>query len=595
MDEVPFEPVDANVSFPALEQRILEFWREADVFHRQLEQRRDGPLWVFYEGPPTANGRPGVHHVEARTFKDVFPRFKAMTGHYVPRKGGWDCHGLPVELEVEKEIGTKSKRDIEAFGVAEFNRRCRESVQRYVGDFERLTERIGFWIDMPDAYWTMSAEYIESVWWSLKQLHARGLLFQDHRISTYCPRCGTPLSDAEVAMGYEEVEDPSVDVAFRIVEASDPSLVGASMLGWTTTPWTLISNTGVAVNPDATYVLVEHAGDRLIIAEARRDAIAPDDPVVGGPMSGATLVGTRYEPLYPNVRGAHRVVAAGVRLARRRHGRGALGAGVRAGGPRDRQARGVAPVQTTRRRGAVHGRGATPRTRPVLQGRRSHDHRGPAEPGTPRPRGNHPAHLSPVLAMLDAPDLRRQDLLVRPDDRREGPAHGGERGGQLVPRPHQARALRQLAREQRRLGAVARALLGHAPPDLALSRRPRHGDRLARRAVREGWARRHGARPAPPRDRRRVVPMPRVRRDGVTRSRGHRHLVRRGGDAVRAVGLPPGARARPRALRRALPRRLHQRGDRPDARVVLHADGRGRPALRLDLLPQLRVPRPHHG
>jgi isoleucyl-tRNA synthetase len=306
----PFEPVDPKVSFPELERRILGFWREADVFHRQLEQRKDGPLWVFYEGPPTANGRPGIHHVEPRTFKDVYPRFKAMTGHHVPRKGGWDCHGLPVELEVEKEIGTKSKRDIEAFGIAEFNRLCRESVLRYVGDFERLTERIGFWIDMSDAYRTMDTEYVESVWWSLKRLHERGLLSQDDRIATYCPRCGTPLSDAEVAMGYEEVEDPSVDVAFRILEAPDPSLVGASMLGWTTTPWTLISNTGVAIDADAEYVAVEHGGDRLVLAEARREAVLPDAPVSAGPFPGSTLVGARYEPLYPNVEGAHRVVAA---------------------------------------------------------------------------------------------------------------------------------------------------------------------------------------------------------------------------------------------------------------------------------------------
>jgi isoleucyl-tRNA synthetase len=305
----PFEPVDPKVDFPALERHILESWRVADVFGRQLELRKDGPLWVFYEGPPTANGRPGVHHVEARTFKDVFPRFKAMTGHHVPRKGGWDCHGLPVELEVEKEIGTKSKRDIEAFGIAEFNRLCRESVQRYAGEFERLTERIGFWIDMSDAYWTMSPDYIESVWWSLKQLHARGLLVEDDRIATYCPRCGTPLSDAEVAMGYDEVEDPSVVIEFRIVEAADPALVGASLLGWTTTPWTLVSNAGVAVAETAPYAIVEHDGRRLVLAEARREAVLPDAPVLGDPILGSALVGARYEPLYPNVEGAHRVVA----------------------------------------------------------------------------------------------------------------------------------------------------------------------------------------------------------------------------------------------------------------------------------------------
>ena len=305
-----FEPVDTKVSFPGLEQDILDFWRQADVFHRQLELRKDGPLWVFYEGPPTANGRPGIHHVEPRTFKDVYPRFKAMTGHHVPRKGGWDCHGLPVELEVEREIGTTSKRDIEAFGIAEFNRLCRESVGRYVNDFEDLTERIGFWIDVGDAYRTMDTEYIESVWWSLKSLHERGLLTQDDRITTYCPRCGTPLSDAEVAMGYADVEDPSVFILFRILEAPDPTLVGAAMLGWTTTPWTLISNEGVAVSPEAPYVVVESGGERLIVAEAVKHVVLPEDPVVAGPFLGAALAGIRYEPLYPNVRGAHRVVTA---------------------------------------------------------------------------------------------------------------------------------------------------------------------------------------------------------------------------------------------------------------------------------------------
>jgi isoleucyl-tRNA synthetase len=305
-----FEPVDPKVSFPELERRVLAFWREADVFHRQLEQREDAPLWTFYEGPPTANGRPAIHHTESRTFKDVYPRFKAMTGHYVPRKAGWDCHGLPVELEVEKEIGTKTKRDIEAFGIAEFNRRCRESVQRYVGEFEEQTERLGFWIDTDDAYWTMDTRYIESVWWSLKQLHARGLLFQDDRITTYCPRCGTPLSDAEVAMGYADVEDPSVFPAFRVAEPADHSLAGSALLGWTTTPWTLISNTGIAVAEDAPYVVVEHDGERLVLAESRKQDVLPDDPVVAGPLPGSALVGTRYEPLYPNVEGAHRVVTA---------------------------------------------------------------------------------------------------------------------------------------------------------------------------------------------------------------------------------------------------------------------------------------------
>jgi len=197
-----FEPVDPKVDFPALEREILAFWKEARVFERSLEIRAGAPEWVFYEGPPTANGRPGIHHAESRTFKDLYPRYRTMTGHHVLRKAGWDCHGLPVEIEVEKEIGTKTKRDIETFGIAEFNRRCRESVTRYVGDWERMTERLGFWLDLSQAYWTMEPEYIQSVWWSLKELHRQGLLFEADKSVAYCPRCGTALSDHEVALGH---------------------------------------------------------------------------------------------------------------------------------------------------------------------------------------------------------------------------------------------------------------------------------------------------------------------------------------------------------------------------------------------------------
>ena len=306
-----FEAVDRNVGFPALEARVLAFWRDAEVFGRSLELREGAPEWVFYEGPPTANGKPGIHHVEPRTFKDVYPRFKTMTGHLVRRKGGWDCHGLPVELEVEKEIGTTGKRDIEAFGIAEFNRLCRASVQRYVGEFERLTERIGFWIDMSDAYRTMSTEYIESVWWSLKRLHERGLLVEADKVTAYCPRCGTALSDAEVALGYRTVDDPSVHVRFPIVEAADPTLVGLSLAVWTTTPWTLPSNVGAAVDPDATYVVVPAGGQRVIVAAPLAERLTDGAPE--RELLGSELVGARYEPPYPNVdpaTGAHRVVAA---------------------------------------------------------------------------------------------------------------------------------------------------------------------------------------------------------------------------------------------------------------------------------------------
>jgi isoleucyl-tRNA synthetase len=260
-----FRPLPAQVDLPALERDILERWRATNVFHRSLEQTADGPRWVFYEGPPTANGKPGAHHVEARVFKDLFPRFKTMKGYHVPRTAGWDCHGLPVELAVEKELGFTGKGDIEAYGVAEFNAKCRESVVRHVDEFEALTERMGYWVDTDKAYWTMATPYVESVWWSLKQIFDKGLLAQDYRVTPYCPRCGTGLSDHEVAQGYQDVVDPSVFVRFRLT--SGPLAGEAALLVWTTTPWTLVSNTAVAVNPDVTYSVVEHDGERLVVAE----------------------------------------------------------------------------------------------------------------------------------------------------------------------------------------------------------------------------------------------------------------------------------------------------------------------------------------
>ena len=254
---------------------MLARWREGKVFERSLEQTADGPQWTFYEGPPTANGMPGVHHVEARVFKDVFPRFKTMQGFHVPRRAGWDCHGLPVEVAVEKELGISGKKDIEAYGIAEFNARCRESVQRHVDAFEELTERMGYWIDMSRAYRTMNPSYVESVWWSLKEIFGKGLLVQDFRISPYCPRCGTPLSDHELgqpdvyrmvgrSLGHGQV--PAADLPGR----REPALAGADLLVWTTTPWTLVSNTAVAVHPDETYVVARQVsdGDRVVVAEA---------------------------------------------------------------------------------------------------------------------------------------------------------------------------------------------------------------------------------------------------------------------------------------------------------------------------------------
>ncbi|MEU9114413.1 isoleucine--tRNA ligase [Streptomyces sp. NPDC048483] len=266
MSEQPqYRQVPAQVDLPALEHAVLEFWQEQKVFSRTLQQSEGRPEWVFYEGPPTANGMPGAHHIEARVFKDVFPRFRTMRGYHVDRKAGWDCHGLPVELAVEKELGFNGKKDIEAYGIAEFNAKCRESVTRHTDAFAELTTRMGYWTDLDAPYRTMDPDYIESVWWSLKEIFTKGLLVQDHRVAPWCPRCGTGLSDHELAQGYETVVDPSVFV--RLPLTSGPLAGTASLLIWTTTPWTLVSNTAVAAHPDVTYVVATDGTDRLVVAE----------------------------------------------------------------------------------------------------------------------------------------------------------------------------------------------------------------------------------------------------------------------------------------------------------------------------------------
>ncbi|MFI9234708.1 isoleucine--tRNA ligase [Streptomyces sp. NPDC053079] len=260
-----YRQVPAQVDLPALEHAVLEFWRESKTFARTLEQSEGRPEWVFYEGPPTANGMPGAHHIEARVFKDVFPRFRTMQGYHVGRKAGWDCHGLPVELAVEKELGFNGKQDIEKYGIAEFNAKCRESVTRHTDAFAELTTRMGYWVDLDDAYRTMDPEYVQSVWWSLKEIFNKGLLVQDHRVAPWCPRCGTGLSDHELAQGYETVVDPSVFVRFPLT--SGPLAGEAALLVWTTTPWTLVSNTAAAAHPDVTYVVATDGNEKLVVAE----------------------------------------------------------------------------------------------------------------------------------------------------------------------------------------------------------------------------------------------------------------------------------------------------------------------------------------
>ncbi|MDO8615170.1 MAG: isoleucine--tRNA ligase [Dehalococcoidia bacterium] len=306
-----FKPVDTRQSFPKLEEEVLRFWKEHDIFRKSIEQRPADRTYVFYEGPPTANARPGVHHVLSRAFKDLFPRYKTMRGYRVPRKAGWDTHGLPVELEVERELGLGSKPEIEQFGVEEFNRRCRESVFRYVKEWEALTERIGFWVDMENAYITYDNSYIESVWWIVKQLWDNNLLYLDYRSTPHCPRCETSLSDGEVALGYrEDTPDPSVFVKFRLTaesvralhvgalrEAPLPDDLPVYVLAWTTTPWTLPGNTALAVKPDAEYAVIEAAGERVIVAAALPEAM-PEGGDTVATLRGEDLVGLKYEPLY---------------------------------------------------------------------------------------------------------------------------------------------------------------------------------------------------------------------------------------------------------------------------------------------------------
>jgi isoleucyl-tRNA synthetase len=276
-----------------MEREVLAFWQAEDVFARSLRATAAGPAWTFYEGPPTANGMPGTHHVEARVFKDVFPRFKTMKGFHVARKAGWDCHGLPVELAVEKELGFSGKGEIEAYGVTEFNARCRESVVRHVGAFAAMTERMGYWVDLSKAYWTMDSAYVQSVWWSLTKIFSDGRLVQDHRVAPYCPRCGTTLSDHELAQGYETVVDPSVYVRFPLT--SGPHAGAADLLVWTTTPWTLVSNTAVAVRPDVTYCLVDTgSGAPVVLAEPLVEAVAGMDAKTLGCFPGEAMAGWHY-------------------------------------------------------------------------------------------------------------------------------------------------------------------------------------------------------------------------------------------------------------------------------------------------------------
>ena len=310
-----FKPVTPKLDVKDMEEKVLRHWQRQDIFHKSLDQRNGGSEYIFYEGPPTANGKPGVHHVLARAFKDIFPRYKTMQGFHVSRRGGWDTHGLPVEIEVEKRLGFTSKRQIEAYGIEKFNDLCRESAFTYIQEWEKLTDRIGYWVDMKSAYITYKNEYIESVWWILKNFWDRNLLYQGYKVVPYCPRCGTPLSDHEVALGYRDATDPSVFVRMPLMDTP-----GTSLLVWTTTPWTLPANVAVAAGADVNYVTVERTlpeggTERLILAEQLLAKVFGDEEVrIVDQFKGRQLKGKKYHPLFTflaTTKPAHFVVLGG--------------------------------------------------------------------------------------------------------------------------------------------------------------------------------------------------------------------------------------------------------------------------------------------
>src|SRR5688572_1506156 len=306
-----FKPVSSKLEATAMEEAVLKSWKKEKIFEKTLSTREGGPEYVFYEGPPTANGKPGVHHVLARAFKDMFPRYKIMRGYHVSRRGGWDTHGLPVEIEVEKQLGFKNKQQIEEYGIDKFNELCRNSVFTYIQDWEKLTDRIAFWVDLENAYVTYTNDYIESVWWILKNFWEKDLLFKGYKVVPYCPRCGTPLSDHEVALGYDEATDPSVFVRFPLVDKPDTSL-----LVWTTTPWTLPANVAVAAHSEVDYVTVERDNngvkEKLILAKNLVEKVFKDEEVkVVDSFKGKKLKGMKYQPLFtfvPLDKPAHYVV-----------------------------------------------------------------------------------------------------------------------------------------------------------------------------------------------------------------------------------------------------------------------------------------------
>jgi len=288
-----YEKVPTTMNFSQREQDVLRFWRENEIFEKSIDLKRDAPLFTFYDGPPTANGQPHIGHIITRAVKDLIPRYKTMKGYRVLRKAGWDTHGLPVELEVEKALGISGKPEIETYGVEPFIKKCKESVWKYEALWREMSERVGFWADMDNPYVTYHNEYIESVWWALSKIHEQGLIYKSYRVVPYCPRCGTPLSSHEVAQGYKDVTEDSAYVAFRVAGSENEFL-----LAWTTTPWTLPSNVGLCVNPKEDYVKVAQQGRVYIMAKALVTDVLGEEHEILETFQGETIEGLKYEPLF---------------------------------------------------------------------------------------------------------------------------------------------------------------------------------------------------------------------------------------------------------------------------------------------------------
>ena len=289
-----FEKVSPNLDFLTREKEVLDFWKKNDIFQKSIDQREGSDVFTFYDGPPTANGKPHIGHIETRAIKDLIPRYQTMKGKSVTRKAGWDTHGLPVELEVEKQLGLDGKDQIEAYGIEPFIKKCKESVWKYKGMWEDMSERVGFWADMKNPYVTYDNNYIESEWWALKTIFDKGLLYKGYKVVPYCPRCGTALSSHEVSQGYKKVKERSAVVRFKVVGEEN-----AFLYAWTTTPWTLPSNVALCVNGHETYARFECEGRTIIMADVLIPAIMGEKEITNKTtFPGSDLVGMKYEPLF---------------------------------------------------------------------------------------------------------------------------------------------------------------------------------------------------------------------------------------------------------------------------------------------------------